>query len=184
MIERRELRNITYSLLRKNPLLVVVVITILSVFVAYVCFYILKSSAQVENEQISLGGAIAGFFVCFGLARNFYLKLCDVSSKEEENPLEPIKLTLVFSGDYPVSPPSQRIDYSNANCMYTVFSNGNPVFQRENVDIQFEDISPYIFVNAQGVKNPEFTVRIEYDGHQFISDSFSPIKREGSVRLG
>lgn len=83
MRERRELSIITYSSLRKNPLLVVVVITILSIFVAYVCFNILQSSAQVENELMSIGGGIAGFFVCFHLTKNLYLKLGGGSSVDD-----------------------------------------------------------------------------------------------------
>lgn len=66
---------------RKNSLLVVGVLLILSLGAAVVLFYFLDSFAQIQNKGVSLGGAAAGFVVILLLLRNTYFR---VTSTERE----------------------------------------------------------------------------------------------------
>jgi hypothetical protein len=60
---------------RRSFLLVVIVLLIGSLVAAFVLFYFLDSYAKIENKEISLRGAAAGFVVVFILLRDTYFKV-------------------------------------------------------------------------------------------------------------
>ena len=98
-------------------------------------------------------------------------------------PLRSIKLFLHFAEPDPqVLPPSQPAHFHNAACWYSIFSNGQEVVRDKKATIHTDqDAGPYIYVQAPGIKNPEFQVRLEYRGREWVSDSYSP--KKGSVNL-
>lgn len=95
-------------------------------------------------------------------------------------PVEPIKLYLHFP-DSRVPPPESNVQFKNADCWYSIFSDGNQVKPEKKAIIQNEVSGPYIYVNPQRIKNPEFQVRLKYVENDWLSDSYSPLK--GSVDL-
>lgn len=133
--------------------------------------------------QSTAEGEIAGLtFTTIGPFGMFVISFYMLRYTRRETPLWPIKLWLYFSDeDHPVPPPSQPIEFSEASCRYTVYSNDR-IVRTVDVNIRFEQRSPYIYVSAPEVDNPELEVRLEYGGHEFISESFSP--KVGRVTLG
>lgn len=90
-------------------------------------------------------------------------------------PVESIKLYLNFP-DSRVPPPESNDQFRNADCWYTIFSDGNQVKPEKKAIIQKDVSGPYIYANPQRIKNPEFQVRLKYIEHEWISDSYSPLK--------
>lgn len=70
---------------RESFLIVVGILLILSLVASVVLFYFLDSYAQVQNKVMSLGGAVAGFFVIFILLRNTYFRITSVETKFEKS---------------------------------------------------------------------------------------------------
>lgn len=173
----RQIRDVFLSL----TVVVVVVGLILLLFqltgnIALVT-QLLQSTAEGNIVGIAFTsmGPFGMFVISFLLINRF---------SKQDFPLEPITLYLFFSEqDFPVSPPLERADYSQALCWYTVFSDGREVKPKEDAIIRFDDDRPFITINPKAVKNPSFDVKIEYEGHQFMSDSFSPISKTGRVAL-
>lgn len=64
------------------PLFVVIVLFLASLFGAFVLFKVLQSTAVVTTKEYQLGGAMAGFFVIFGL---LYWSLSNITSKATED---------------------------------------------------------------------------------------------------
>lgn len=97
--------------------------------------------------------------------------------------LRSIKLFLRFPESNPqVLPPSRPAHFDNAACWYSIFTNGQKVVHDKKATIHTdEDAGPYIYVQAPGVENPEFQVRLQYRDREWVSDSYSP--KKGSVNL-
>jgi hypothetical protein len=99
-------------------------------------------------------------------------------------PLGSIKLYLRFP-DPQTAPPTHPADLSAAICSYSVFSDGEEIttkranIQTDQVDQNF--YAPYIYVRAPRIDNPEFQVKLEFRGDEWLSDSYSP--KKGSVDL-
>lgn len=136
---------------------------------------LLQSTAEGDLGGIAFtaGGPFAMFVISYLLL--YY-------SSDRIGALGAIKLYLYFPElVHPVGPPSQPADFDKAICWYKVFSDDEEIKPREEANIRFQDMLPYIYVSAPKIENPEFQVRLEYNGHEWISDSFTP--KTGRVPL-
>jgi hypothetical protein len=64
-------------------LIVLVIIVILGLVTAYVCFGILNSSAEAEIQKYSVGGALAGALVTMSLSASVYLQFRKLSTQDD-----------------------------------------------------------------------------------------------------
>ncbi|MBA7600807.1 hypothetical protein ES703_07867 [subsurface metagenome] len=131
-------------------------------------FFQNTAKGNIGGLSISVGGP-------FGMWVITYLVLQKYS---RETPLGSIKLYLRFVNPTPALP-TLPAHYLQAQCSYTIYSNGNEIESGKNANVQFQQTSPnvqmpYIYVNAPGVNDPEFQVTLEYQGNEWISDSYSP----------
>lgn len=102
--------------------------------------------------------------------------------------LGPIKLFLRFPAAQGKSPPSRLADFRKAKCWYSI-RNGSKIVERDKkvqilsviADKEKSSVAPYIYVKAPIIENPLIEVRLEYEGKEWLSDSY-PVK-EGDLNL-
>jgi len=76
-----------------DPLWVIIIISLISLFVAYITFGILQSTGVAKDERIQLGGAAAGFVAVFALINYAYNLQMDKKRKtEKEIRIEEIRI--------------------------------------------------------------------------------------------
>jgi len=94
-----------------------------------------------------------------------------------------IKVFLRFPEPQVNNPPELHSQIQSSTCAYNVMNNGKIVFTRDMVEIQIDpDVgAPYIYLHPLGVENPEYQVKIMYQGIEWLSDSYSPFK--GNIDL-
>jgi len=137
----------------------------------------LQSTAKGELSGVAFtaGGPFGMWVIAFLLFRH----------TTRAPPPGSIKLFLRFPEPNPqVPPPSQPAHFRDADCWYSIFSNGEKVGSDTQVMIQIDkDVgAPYIYVKAPAIENPEFQVRLKYREHEWFSDSYSPKKGDVDLR--
>jgi hypothetical protein len=101
--------------------------------------------------------------------------------------LTTIRLKLFFPQPNKKAYPSKLAHFNEARCFCTIFSNGTEVERDKEVEIltakkiDGSGVIPYIVVNDPGKPNPAFRIRLEYKGHNWLSDDYAPM--EGMVNL-
>ena len=137
---------------------------------------LLQSTAEGELFGIALtaGGPFGMWVIAFLLFR----------SAVKGSPMGSIKLFLRFP-ESGVSPPTRPSEFRNSVCSYVIFSHGEKVTEEITI-IQTDQISsdvyvPYIYVKAPKIDDPEFQIKLEHQGEEWLSDSYSP--KKGSVDL-
>ena len=64
-----------------KPIIKICILCILSLFIAFICFYFLNSKAKIQNKWYSAGGGLSGFVITF-VVLNYQLILLEKKSKD------------------------------------------------------------------------------------------------------
>ncbi|MHA2294100.1 MAG: hypothetical protein ACXACK_18220 [Candidatus Hodarchaeales archaeon] len=140
----------------------------------------LESTAegQIAAIGITAGGPFGMWVIAF---------LVIIYARKEEDPsLGVIRLYLRFKLDdiRKGVVPSTPSHFNNAQCSYSIFSDGNQVSSNNQAIILFQRyVGPYISVQAPGIQNPVFTVTLEYQGQTLHSkSSYEPTRGEVTLQ--
>ena len=86
------------------------------------------------------------------------------------------------------TPPSNRGEFEQSTCFYSIYDGNNMIKDYEKAIIQFEDMEsgsgyvPYIIVDLPSVNNPLYKCKLRYNNGEWPGSSKS-IKR-GEVKFG
>lgn len=126
-----------------DPLWAIIIISSISLFVAYITFGMLKSTGAINNETIQLGGAAAGFFAVFILINRSYSSHLDKSRAdgvkklekelEEEKKKKTKPLTVNLKFDVPVE---EVKDIQFKDCILEIFDENDQIIDsRKNISL-------------------------------------------------
>ena len=159
--------------------LVIVVIIILLILLIFL-FSGHKGLLEQMLQNTARGEIFGTSFTVYGPFSMWIIAYLVLKFKSTQ--VESIKLYLNFP-DSRVPPPESYVQFKNADCWYSIFSDGNKVKPETKVPIQNDNVSgPYIYVNPERFKNPEFQVKLKYLENDFYSDSYSPLKGRVDLR--
>lgn len=97
-------------------------------------------------------------------------------------PLKSIQIFLSFESESQKPLPSCSSHFQSARCSYSILSEGQRIGSDKVVPIQIDQYAgPFIYVRSSEIENPEYEIKLEYRGHEWFSDSYSP--KKGRVNL-
>lgn len=124
-----------------DPLWAIIIISSISLLVAYITFGMLQSTGAFKDEKIQLGGAAAGFFAVFILIQKSYSSQLDKSRADVEKKLEkeleeekkkrkPLTVLLKFD------PPIEEVrDIKFKDCILEVIDEKSKIISRDNISL-------------------------------------------------
>jgi len=124
-----------------DPLWAIIIISSISLLVAYITFGMLQSTGAFNNEKIQLGGAAAGFFAVFLLIHKSYSSQLDKSradgvkklekelDEEKKKGKKPLTVNLKFD-----LPTEEAKDIQFKDCILEIFDENDQIIDlRKNI---------------------------------------------------
>lgn len=150
-----------------DPLWVIIIFSLISLFVAYITFGILQSTGVVKDERIQLGGAAAGFYAVFILFHLLYSSQMEKkTTRETEDSI--FQINFVFPDGY-----DANFMQESVNGKYTILEHGKQIGSGD-VSLQPE----YDWVWRPQIKiKPDYLIALELedDNHRKWKTKIIPI---------